>query len=203
MQAIATIVRQPILAGLLLSVVAHMAILHRHAIIAPLHTTPIPELESGRTAVQLTLMTTASEVHMPQEEPLPAPEQNQPLQKAAVEPVATNAVPPSAPREPNTATVPTEDTGITSEAVVVGTYHPVYPHISTRRREEGSVMISVQVLSNGTPGIVEILESSGYRRLDQAAIDGVGKTTFKPALQDGLPVESTTELTYTFRLTDD
>ena len=96
-----------------------------------------------------------------------------------------------------------EEKGVVTDAMPVGAFHPDYPRISRRRGEEGKVVLSVHVLSNGTVSDVTILQSSGYRRLDAAAMNGARQTTFDPALQFGHPVESTTHLTYTFRLTDD
>ena len=89
------------------------------------------------------------------------------------------------------------------EAVATGTFHPDYPRISKRRGEEGTVILTVQVLDNGSVGTADIVQSSGFRRLDEAAIKGALKTTFSPAVRLGHPVASTTQLSYTFRLTND
>ena len=63
--------------------------------------------------------------------------------------------------------------------------------------------VEVQVLADGSVGQADILQTSGFRRLDEAAVKGALQTAFTPAIRMGRPVASTTRLSYTFRLTDD
>ena len=50
---------------------------------------------------------------------------------------------------------------------------PTYPPESLRAQEQGTVLLLIEVDSDGHVGRVTITESSGYRRLDQAAVEAV------------------------------
>jgi TonB family protein len=58
---------------------------------------------------------------------------------------------------------------------------PAYPAMSARLGEHGRVQMRVQVLASGDAGEVQLLQSSGYDRLDAAAVAGVKKFKFSPA----------------------
>jgi protein TonB len=58
---------------------------------------------------------------------------------------------------------------------------PNYPNMSKRLGEEGRVLLRVLVATDGKPETVELENSSGFERLDQAAIDVVKKWSFIPA----------------------
>ena len=61
---------------------------------------------------------------------------------------------------------------------------PQYPYLSKQRREEGTVVLKVLVNSSGNAATVVIERSSGYSRLDDAAVDVVQKRwRFVPAKQ--------------------
>lgn len=92
--------------------------------------------------------------------------------------------------------------GIATPAMVTRGYRPEYPLISRRRGEEGSVIIKFEIFADGTPGHQRVVASSGYPRLDQAALSTLKKTTFAPATEYGRPVRSVSEWTFTFRLED-
>ncbi|MEN8261766.1 MAG: energy transducer TonB, partial [Pseudomonadota bacterium] len=96
-----------------------------------------------------------------------------------------------------------EEKGVITEAQASKTISPVYPRISRRRGEEGVVVISVQILANGKVDSIKIIKSSGYQRLDKAAQNAAWATLFTPAKRLGQNVDSSTELSFAFRLTDD
>lgn len=79
---------------------------------------------------------------------------------------------------------------------------PAYPKVSRRRGEEGKVMLRVRVLSDGRADAVEIAESSGHPRLDEAARETVGGWRFAPARQGETPVDSWLRVPIVFRLED-
>lgn len=60
---------------------------------------------------------------------------------------------------------------------------PAYPASSKRMGETGLVMLRVLVNPQGRPASIEIDRSSGYSRLDRAALDAVRKWKFVPAKQ--------------------
>ncbi len=95
-----------------------------------------------------------------------------------------------------------QDRGAHLEAHVVGLSKPEYPWYSRIHAEEGVVVLSVEVLANGKPGRTEVVSSSGYRRLDRAALKAVGSASFVPASSDGRAVTSTKRMAFRFDLDD-
>ncbi|HVJ39260.1 MAG TPA: TonB family protein [Stenotrophomonas sp.] len=68
---------------------------------------------------------------------------------------------------------------------------PPYPRAALMDRRQGTVLLQVRVDAGGLPVAVEIARSSGFRVLDQAAREQVlRRWRFRPALQDGQPVEA-------------
>lgn len=67
---------------------------------------------------------------------------------------------------------------------------PDYPEVARRRGQEGSVKLDVLVLANGEVGEVKLRQSSGYRKLDNAAIRAVRFWLFRPAMSISGPIES-------------
>jgi protein TonB len=65
---------------------------------------------------------------------------------------------------------------------------PEYPPIARRMREEGKVILRVLVNEQGRPGRIDIRQSSGSARLDEAARQAAARALFKPHLEDGKAV---------------
>lgn len=64
---------------------------------------------------------------------------------------------------------------------------PAYPPLSRRLREEGKVVLRVLIEADGSAAKAEIRSSSGYERLDQAALQTVLKWRYLPARRNGVP----------------
>ena len=80
---------------------------------------------------------------------------------------------------------------------------PEYPPAARRAGEEGTVQLQVLVLSNGRAGEVKVARSSGFPKLDEAAINEVKRNwRFVPGKEDGKPVDMWHTFAVTFRLTD-
>ena len=62
-----------------------------------------------------------------------------------------------------------------------------YPRLSRRARESGRVMVRVYIDEAGLPRTVQLSQSSGHARLDDAAVAAVQKARFKPYTEDGRP----------------
>jgi len=77
---------------------------------------------------------------------------------------------------------------------------PEYPELAKQMRQEGLVMLSVDVDRTGEPLKVEIIQSSGYRLLDQAALKAVSHWKFQPGSIANITVESTVTVPIRFRL---
>jgi protein TonB len=112
--------------------------------------------------------------------PLPPPQP--PPQPAA--PVAVQRTPPrSDPRRPLS--------------------QPEYPPSSRRAGEAGTVVLEVYVLENGRVGDARVKQSSGYPRLDEAALREVKRSwRLVPGTENGKPVAMWGQFAVTFKLTD-
>ena len=75
---------------------------------------------------------------------------------------------------------------------------PSYPPVARRRGYEGMVMLSVNVLADGSVGELRIKDTSGYSILDRAAVRAVKKWKFKPALREDVPVPMWVEVPVRF-----
>jgi protein TonB len=67
---------------------------------------------------------------------------------------------------------------------------PLYPIESLRRREEGVVLLDVEVGPDGRASQISLNHSSGFPSLDGAAVDAVYAWSFEPARAGGLPVST-------------
>ena len=76
----------------------------------------------------------------------------------------------------------------------------VYPRASRRAGETGRVLLRVFVDEEGRPRQVLVHRSSGFTRLDEAAIDAVRKARFKPCLDQGRPAAGWALVPLTFEL---
>jgi protein TonB len=182
-------------------------------------------VESGRTSAEMEITITAAPVPVVQAKASPAatavPPQPQalPLIKAVTvsKPVKPTDAPESErvhspptsvavsakPRPPRSAakprTVPTRETTSASKGAIQA-QPPEYPDESRIAREQGVVILRVEVTAAGEPAKVGILRSSGFFRLDQAARRAVMHWKFHPALMAGIPVSSVAEVPVRFKL---
>lgn len=80
---------------------------------------------------------------------------------------------------------------------------PEYPPASRRAGEEGTVQLAVFVLESGRAGEIKVAKSSGFPKLDEAAVKEVQRNwRFVPGKEDGKPVSMWHTFAVTFRLTD-
>lgn len=77
---------------------------------------------------------------------------------------------------------------------------PVYPALSRRLNEEGRVLLKVRVSAQGSALEVAVSKSSGFPRLDAAAVDAVTRWRFVPARRGDEPVDSSVVVPITFAL---
>jgi len=75
---------------------------------------------------------------------------------------------------------------------------PVYPALSRRMSEEGKVLLKVRVSAQGAALDVTISKSSGFSRLDVAAVDAVTRWRFVPARRGDEAVDSSVIVPITF-----
>ena len=125
----------------------------------PLRAEPLP---------LLTVETSAPSplVVAPQPKPAPLPQPiTAPVAAVAQTPAPLPVVPPS------------------FDAAYLQNPPPLYPAPSRRRGEKGRVVLRVFVSAQGAAQQVEMRTSSGFERLDQAALDAVKQWRFVPAKQ--------------------
>ena len=75
---------------------------------------------------------------------------------------------------------------------------PKYPRVSRKRGERGKVLVRVFINRDGSSEKVEIEQSSGFNRLDRAAMESAIKCRFVPAKRNGKPVKTLATIPYTF-----
>lgn len=68
-----------------------------------------------------------------------------------------------------------------SDAAHLNNPKPVYPSVSRRFKEEGTVVLDVFIQADGTVGELRVRRSSGFPRLDAAALAAVRHWKYVPA----------------------
>lgn len=80
---------------------------------------------------------------------------------------------------------------------------PEYPPSSRRAGEAGTVILEVYVLENGRVGEARVKQSSGFPRLDEAAVREVKRSwRLVPGTENGKPAPMWGQFAVTFKLTD-
>lgn len=128
--------------------------------------------------------------------PLPAP-----LDPPVVDGPATTYVVP-APRQVDPPAVSGGGPRLIEPPRLLRGEQPPYPASERRLGREGSVQLRVRVNALGRVEIVEVAESSGSTRLDEAAVRAVQRWLFSPARSADGAVPGWVSLKVTFRLTD-
>ncbi|MEX2201185.1 MAG: TonB family protein [Dongiaceae bacterium] len=77
---------------------------------------------------------------------------------------------------------------------------PDYPWASRRAGEQGRVVLRVEVSAGGIVEAIGIADSSGHRRLDNAALEAVRHWRFEPARIGDQAIATTVNVPVTFRL---
>ena len=114
-------------------------------------------------------------------------------------------VPPAETAMPatNNALAATEAVGaVARELKTSSRVEPTYPPASRRASEEGTVRLKVLVDETGRPKDVQVAQTSGFARLDDAAKQAVRRWKFEPATDGSNAITVWTQVAITFRLTD-
>lgn len=94
---------------------------------------------------------------------------------------AAVATAPAAPAGPPTVQLPSSDANYLQNP------KPPYPPLSKRLNEQGKTTIRVLIGVDGLPQRAEIAKSSGFDRLDQAAMATVMRWRYVPGKRGGVP----------------
>jgi periplasmic protein TonB len=134
-------------------------------------TLPPPPLPVIATQAPTTAALPAMVVPPPPAEPVPPP---------PAEPAAP-AAPPAPPAPPPVVrTIPATAVAYLEEPA------PVFPSASRRLREEGEVLVRVEIGADGRARQVLLSRSSGFSRLDNAALAAVRAARFRPYTENGV-----------------
>lgn len=127
------------------------------------------------------------EIDVPEPDPEPVPVQEiarepvkEVMQEELIEPI--EEVIEKSVNEPK-ASAPTPIAEPRSDAAHLNNPLPVYPRLSQRRNEQGTVLVEVFILADGSVGEVRLKQSSGYKRLDRSALKAVNNWRYIPAKQ--------------------
>lgn len=163
----------------------------------------------------------------PQAQPRPLPATSRPRATPAAPPVPVLTAAASAPDQAPAFAVPsqtapalTEPVTTTVAATAPAALHPAplpvtaarfdadylqnpapaYPPTSRRMREEGRVLLLVRVSASGQADAVQVRQSSGFERLDEAALTAVRQWRFVPARRGDETVAAAVLVPLVFRL---
>lgn len=125
------------------------------------------------------------------ETPTPAPSAPAPVQIAAPAPILPPSVPVAAVATPSPVAVPVATAKVLPSTDADDLYNPNqrYPRMSQTMGEQGTVMVRILIGANGLPLKAELQKTSGFERLDQAALDFVMQSRYKPGTLGGKPTE--------------
>lgn len=130
----------------------------------------------------------------------------QPVMTAAPQtpaPAPAFAVAPQPPAQAIAAPAPAPAPAVTGarfDADYLSNPKPVYPTASRRLGEEGKVLLRVRVSAAGEPLAVDVKQSSGFARLDEAAKAAVERWRFVPAKRGSEAIESWVAVPVVFSL---
>ena len=163
----------------------------------PISEPPKPEMREPPPALpeQPPLESTHAPPEKPSATPAPAPRpiaRSKPASAAATGPAA-------AAREGHVGTAP-------ATTIARPRYRsnpaPVYPPDARRLRQQGQVLLTVEVSAEGRALSVALKRSSGFPLLDQAALATVRRWSFEPSRAGGMAVSSRAEVPLRFRLAE-
>lgn len=141
----------------------------------------------------------------PKVKPKPVVQQPVPKTVPVAEPIKT-PVPAEAPVLPKpipeapVSTPAQEQPMVQATADYLNNPKPSYPRVSKRLGEQGEVRLKVQVGRDGQVLSLQLAQTSGYDRLDDAAMASVKQWRFKPAMRGNEAVVSWVEVPVKFVL---
>ena len=121
-------------------------------------------------------------------DPLPSPDSSK-APAGVVTPTvqaAPIAVAPAAPAAPPAPPSPPAVQLPSSDADYLQNARPPYPPMSKRLNEQGKTTVRVLIGVDGSPQRADIVQSSGFERLDQAAVTTVMRWRYVPGKRGGV-----------------
>jgi len=90
--------------------------------------------------------------------------------------------------------------GVRDAAQALTRANPEYPPESVRHGEQGDVVVEIVFSGHGRAESFRVRSSSGYPRLDRAALEAARRSTFRAPSVDGRPVAAVRSMVYTFQI---
>lgn len=115
-------------------------------------------------------------------------------------PMVTQAPPPPPAPPAQPAPVPQPKTVPATAVEYVQAPSPTYPAASRRLNESGLVLVRVEIDTEGRARQVQLARSSGFARLDDAALASVRAARFKSYTENGHPLVVWTTVPLVFEL---
>ena len=145
------------------------------------------DLVTERTALSSTATASARATPTPKPRVTPT---NSPSLSSSDSASSRVAVAPSGETTPSTSSVAMAGTPSlvlpSADADYLQNPPPTYPRMSRRMGEQGTVVVRVFISPQGSADKAEVRTSSGYPRLDQAALDAVLRWRFVPGRRAGV-----------------
>jgi protein TonB len=80
---------------------------------------------------------------------------------------------------------------------------PTYPELSKRREETGTATVRFIIGTTGAIETVALVKSSGFQRLDDAALQALRASSCQPYVENGTAIRASYTQAFTFGLDDD
>ena len=158
---------------------------------APPAVIPQPVVPKVQPKPQTRPLTPVTPQTQPQPSPVvtqAAPSQAAPIVPATASPAPAAAAPAAAGQPlPNPSTATAAVVQPSSDADYLNNPAPAYPRMSKRLGEQGTVTVRVLINIEGRAEQAEIRTSSGYPRLDEAALETVKRWRYVPGKRAGIP----------------
>ncbi len=129
--------------------------------------------------------------------PTPVPAAADPTPAPAAPAPAAPAATPGPARETMQVSAPKNVSALSCNFV-----KPTYPSMSRRRGETGTAYVHFIIGVTGKIESVQLQKSSGYPRLDEAALDATRASTCPPYIENGQAIRAAHTLPFNFTLDD-
>lgn len=129
--------------------------------------------------------------------PTPAPAATAPTPAPAAPAPAAPAAAPGPARETMQVSAPKNVSALSCTFV-----KPTYPSMSKRRGETGTAYVHFIIGVTGKIESVQLQKSSGYPRLDEAALEATRASTCPPYIENGQAIRAAHTLPFNFTLDD-
>ncbi len=78
-----------------------------------------------------------------------------------------------------------------------------YPRWAMANGWQGKMVIAIEIREDGSVGLYQLMHSTGYKVLDEAAIEALQSWKFHPAIKEGKPTKICIQIPIRFQLQED